>query len=134
MNDFGTPRILIIDNDEDLVAAIKTRLESLGYECLTASNGEEGLDQFSCGGADLIITDLNMPHLDGVGLAERLSRCSGVPIIVVSGFTKEYEHRLQHLPRIATLKKPFATEVLVDLVESELARRGKRSPHAASGG
>ena len=132
MSDFGTRRILIIDDDEDLVTAIKTRLESLGYECLIAHNGEQGLAQFT-GGIDLIITDLEMPHLDGVGLAKRLSACSNVPIIILSGMTKKYEHRLQGLCRVVTLRKPFTTEMLVDLVESEMARQCSTLPRAASG-
>ena len=114
------PNILIIDNDEDVVRGIARRLESQGYRCQTASTGAQGLTEFSFGDIDLIITDLNMPTLDGIGLVEKIRQSSDVPIIIITGFRKEYAARLNNLPDITLLRKPFDSQQLVDLVTTEL--------------
>lgn len=119
-------RVLIIDNDEAIVRAIVTRLESIGCDCATASNGEEGLHEHSLGDFDLIITDLNMPELDGVGLINRIRASSGIPIIVMTGFSRQYRARLQMIPDVTMLQKPFETQALLDLVRVELSQSGCR--------
>lgn len=121
-----SPRILVIDNDEGLVRAMTTRLESFGYECVTACNGEEGLREYSWGEVDLIITDLNMPELDGVGLINRIRAVSNVPVIVMTGFSRQYRDRLQVIPDVTLLQKPFETQALLDLVRVELIQGGDR--------
>lgn len=118
-----TPRILVIDNDEGLIQAITTRLRGSDYECVTAGNGEEGLAEYSMGGIDLVISDLNMPTLDGIGFIERVRAASSVPIIVMTGFSNEYRERVGRIPNVTLLQKPFETQALLDLVEVELAQR-----------
>ena len=60
-------RILIIDDEEALCRVIKLNLEHAGeYEVITAYSGEEGLDKAKAGGFDVIITDFNMPGIDGI--------------------------------------------------------------------
>lgn len=128
MDDKGSPTILVIDNDEDLVRAVRTRLESAGYRCLTANTGAQGLSCFSKGGIDLIITDLNMPVLDGVGLAKKIRQCSDVPIIIITGFPNEYMDRVRHFRGVTVLGKPFNASILVNLIDNALVIRGKRIP------
>lgn len=114
------PNILIIDNDEDVVRGIARRLESQDFRCQTASTGAQGLTEFSFGDVDLIITDLNMPTLDGIGLVEKIRQSSDVPIIIITGFRKEYAARLNNLPDITILRKPFDSQQLIDLVTTEI--------------
>jgi len=85
--------ILVIDNDDGMVQVITTRLKSQGYNCVTAQNGEEGLANYSLGGIDLVITDLNMGSLDGIGFIERVRLFSMVPMIVVTGYAKNYRKK-----------------------------------------
>ena len=115
------PKILIIDNDEDLLRALDRRLDSLGYHCQTANSGTQGLSEFSYGDYDLIITDLNMPSLDGVGLVKKIREFSVVPVIIITGFRKEYASRLDQYSDITILRKPFEANQLIDLVTTELA-------------
>ena len=72
-------RILIVEDDEAIVALFLSVLQRAGYEVLTASNGEQGLQVLAtaverCQGPDLIVADLKMPRLDGRGFYERVLR------------------------------------------------------------
>jgi len=116
------PRILVIDNDEGLTQAVSTRLNNNGYECITASNGEEGLSTYTLGEIDMVITDLNMPSLNGVELIDRIRSSSAVPIIVMTGFFDEYKRKLRKVPNVSVLQKPFESQVLLDLVQTEMAQ------------
>ena len=67
-----------------LFACFAHRLQSSGYEVLTANNGIEGLDRFESGRPDLIITDLAMPEMNGLELTQAVRRLDQTPIIVLS--------------------------------------------------
>ncbi|MEZ6235735.1 MAG: response regulator [Phycisphaerales bacterium] len=123
-----TPTILIIDNDDGLVAALRVRLESMGYRCRGASTGAQGIAAFLEHDVDLVISDLNMPGGDGVGLARNVRARSDVPIIIITGFRDEFRRELRAIPRVTTLQKPFAFEALRDLVEAELLVSGQSLP------
>lgn len=122
------PTILIIDNDEGVVAAVEARLESLGYRCLTATTGAQGLASFRENDVDLVITDLNMPAGDGIELTQSLRAASDVPIIIVTGFHDDYRRELRSIPNVTMLQKPFASSQLVDLVEADLVLAGREIP------
>ena len=115
------PRILIIDDDEDLLEALSIRFRSLGYHCVTAASVEEGLEQFRLGRVDLVITDLMMPPSDGLFLLLTIRKVSTVPIIVISGLTRERPSFLKDFPDILFVSKPVDSESLADLVAAELA-------------
>jgi DNA-binding response OmpR family regulator len=121
------PRILIIDNDERVTQAIATRLGSLGYVCAVAHTGAQGIVEFHSRPADLVIADVNMPSGDGVTVAEEVRKTSDVPIIFVTGFRAEYRSHLRSFSNVTILEKPFDTQDLQDLVETELLGRGARS-------
>lgn len=114
LNDKGT--ILVIDNDEDLTRALTKRLCSLGYRCITAASGAQGLAEFRDAQFDLIVSDLNMPGGDGVTLAETIRRTSNVPIIFVTGFRDDFKHRLRLIKNVTTLRKPFNSQDLIDFI------------------
>lgn len=115
------PNILIVDNDGGVVRAIATRLNCHDCVCIVARTGAQGLAVFDAGRVDLIITDLNMPVLDGIGFARKIRERSDVPIIVVTGYRKDYTGQLNHIRDVTVLEKPFLSDELVDLVELELA-------------
>lgn len=120
MNSKNQQTVLIIDNDDGIVKAISTRLELLGYHCLTAANGAQGISLFSQQPIDLIITDLNMPGIDGIELVNQFKTLSNVPIIVVTGFEKEYLDQLNQFEDLSILQKPFEAQSLIDIVTMEL--------------
>jgi len=112
--------ILVIDNDADLTLALTKRLGSLGYRCIAAASGAQGLAEFNGGGVDLIVSDLNMPGGDGVALAETIRRTSSVPIIFVTGFRDDFKRRLRLIENVTTLRKPFKSQDLIDLIKTAL--------------
>ena len=63
-----SPMVLIVDDEPDVIQALKFRLETAGYETLTASSGAEALDQLHNHNVDLLLTDLMMPEIDGLEL------------------------------------------------------------------
>ncbi len=79
------PRILIVDDEERMAAAIAVALERSGYECETATSGERALAAFEARGADCAITDWRMPGMDGLALLGRLRALDPkLPVILVT--------------------------------------------------
>lgn len=122
------PRILVIDNDEGMVAALTARLEHAGYECATAGCGRQGLATFREGGVDLVISDLNMPAGDGVTLVRAIRETSDVPVVIVTGFQDEFRRQLRVIPNVTIVRKPFAADELLELVEADLVMTGRELP------
>ena len=113
-------RILIVDNDDGMVAAISARLEHEGYECVTAGSGAQGYMAVTEQKFDLIISDLNMPMGDGIAFAKRVRETSMVPIVFVTGFEKEYCVDLDDIEHVSVIKKPFHPSHLLDVIEIDM--------------
>ena len=116
----GNRTILVVDNDPALVSALTLRLEANGYSCVVARSGTEGFAQFQRLSVDLVLSDLNMPHGDGVALAESIRRVSQVPIVLVSGHKEEFRRRLRGIPDVTFLRKPFLPQELLEVVAAAL--------------
>ena len=79
-------RILIVDDEEHVRAALKQVLERAGYEVAVAATGKEGLELMQREGADLVITDVIMPGIDGITTARKIrEKFRDTRIIVISG-------------------------------------------------
>lgn len=78
-------RVLLVDDEEDLLKLWKVRLESNGYEVITALSGEEALTRFSVSNPHVVLTDLRMPGIDGLALFEAIrERNKAVPVIIIT--------------------------------------------------
>ena len=121
------PKVLVVDDEVELVDAISTRLSAEGFECVTASNGEEGFSRFQVGGIDLVITDVLMPMSDGFSMVEWIRQTSDVPVIVITGYDQCREPFLSDFPEIRCIGKPYSSDQLVSLVQAELASHGPAS-------
>ena len=77
-------KILVVDDEALLVKGIKFNLENDGYTVVTGSDGEQAVEQATAGGIDLIVLDLMMPKLDGLGACRRIREFSDVPIIMLT--------------------------------------------------
>jgi DNA-binding NtrC family response regulator len=116
-------RILLLDDDDDMRDVMADMLSMEGHEVRTGCNGVEGLKALDLELPQLVITDLEMPVLDGSGMiyrlfVENLGR-ENIPIIVVSGAAV--------LPKIAAavgtpyfLPKPFTLEALLAIIQRAL--------------
>jgi two-component system, NtrC family, response regulator AtoC len=79
-------RILLIDDEQEILATVGALLRRMGYEVNTASNGAEGLARFDREGADIIVSDVMMPGIDGLGVLRELrERGADVEVILVTG-------------------------------------------------
>jgi len=125
--DTGSPKsILIVDDNEDILAFMQIALERAGYEVQTASDGAQALVQQTKFRTDLLITDIFMPGQDGIEtLRECKARFPQTRVIVISA-GGGLDRQLDYLPAAAliganaTLHKPFDVEQLLDTVRTVL--------------
>jgi two-component system KDP operon response regulator KdpE len=78
------PRVLVVDDDAQILRAVRTSLQGRGYEVRTAPNGETALHSLSTEAVDLVILDLSLPGIDGQEVIRRLRAFSDVPVLVLS--------------------------------------------------
>jgi len=116
--------ILIIDDKEPIRALLRTTLEAAGYEVMEAANGREGLALYRHRPADLVITDILMPELNGLDMLLELTReFLHAKVIAISGAGGE-QNVLDHAKLLGarqTFQKPFSMPRLLDAVRYELA-------------
>ncbi len=79
-----TKRILVVDDEPQILRVLRRGLEGQGYEVATAPDAESGLDIFKSSSLNLIITDLRMPGIGGVELCRRVRQSSTLPVVVLS--------------------------------------------------
>src|SRR3954466_12372661 len=125
MNRAETSRVLVVDDEPQITRVLKTVLSSQGYDVRTASEGERALVDFREFQPELVITDLYMPHMDGVELCRRIRETSAVPIIVLS-VKGEERTKVEALDSGADdyVTKPFGIDELMARVRAALRRRG----------
>lgn len=116
-------RILVVDDEPQLVRVLRTGLKSRGYDVRGASDGESGLETFNEWHPDLVITDLAMPNVDGLTFCRRLRAISQVPIIVLSAKGEE-KTKVEALDIGADdfVTKPFGIDELLARVRASLRR------------
>jgi DNA-binding response OmpR family regulator len=116
-------KILVVEDEPDLVLMLKERLKSEGYRVEAAFDGMEGIEKAKRIRPDLILVDVMMPKLDGYSMAQRLKEddlTTGIPIIVVT--IKETMRELfQKLGVNNFFTKPFDTEELLRAIKGILA-------------
>jgi len=126
-------KILIVDDDPDLVASLRVLLEARSYEVISASSREEGMKTAKEEQPDLIILDVMMSMLsDGFEMSRYLKmdpQCSQIPILMLTGFREETGSDFskdagdEHwLPVEAFMHKPFQGDELIERVEELLER------------
>jgi DNA-binding response OmpR family regulator len=126
-------RICLIDDDVMVLDAMAVGLRDAGYAVLTAPGAVAGLDLIQRGGADAIVTDMNMPGTSGAQLiAEARSSWPDMPIIAMSGsVTEEGASMLDIAKRLgadALLPKPFRVAQLKAVLDRVLAAKHKNAP------
>ena len=119
-------RILIIEDDRNILDIVAFNLEKEGYEVVLASDGEEGLLAFASQSFDLVLLDIMMPKLDGLSVLDSIRARADVPVIIMSAKTAE-DDRLDGFARRADdyICKPFSVKELVMRVKVHLSRSDK---------
>lgn len=120
-------RILIVDDDSDIVANLSDILSDLGYETVTALNGEMALGEFgdesSCqSGFDLCLLDFKMPGMDGVELLRQIHvKQPKVPAIIITAYAgDDGAQRALDAGTISVLRKPVDVRSLLGLITKTL--------------
>lgn len=109
--------ILVVDDDAEVREIVAEFLTDSGYHVLQAEGGTDALRVLDEAGAvDLVITDIRMPDISGIDLAERIIRDhQGLKVILISGYFVARETSLR------LLRKPFRMKELAEAVQAELA-------------
>ncbi|MFJ3384889.1 MULTISPECIES: response regulator [unclassified Curtobacterium] len=121
-------RILIADDDPQLVRALEVTLSARGYQVVTARDGRAAIDAVITERPDLVMLDLGMPRLDGIGVLEGIRAWSQVPVLVLSGRTDSSD-KVDALDAGADdyVTKPFQMDELL----ARLRALGRRQAAAA---
>jgi putative two-component system response regulator len=120
------PKLLLVEDDEDLKFIIEDVLLSKGYEVIAVTNGIEALEKLSGFAPDLIISDLMMPHMDGFTLLQRVRNSpniGAIPFVIITAYTSNQEaRRARELGADDFLVKPFTADDLLTLIRTRLQR------------
>jgi len=130
-------KILVVDDDPDILEALTITLEAQGYQVVTAKDGIDGLAALKAGKPDLMILDLLMPKMDGFAVCKELrdprwSKFKGIPILILTSVREEASRRRYELETGLELdvddyiEKPISPEVLLKRVD-KLTRKRKKT-------
>jgi len=112
-----TRRVLVVDDDPDILDALSEILEVEGYEVQRARNGREALQRIEQGMPDLVLLDLMMPVMDGWEFARSLAPGTRPPIIVLSA-DRNVSAKAKEIGALGWLAKPFELSDLLAAVRS----------------
>jgi two-component system, chemotaxis family, chemotaxis protein CheY len=110
-------RVLVVDDDPDILDALSEILEAEGYDVQRARNGREALQRLEQGLPDLVLLDLMMPVMDGWEFARSLAPGARPPIIVLSA-DRNVSAKAKEIGALGWLAKPFELSELLDAVRS----------------
>jgi two-component system nitrogen regulation response regulator GlnG len=111
-------RILLVDDDIDLVDTLVRLLGRQGYTCRVASSGDDGILAMEAESPDVVVTDLRMPGMDGLAVARHARQHRPpIPVILMTAYaTSETYQDVRRMGGTTYVTKPFASADLVDAV------------------
>ena len=126
-------RILVVDDEPDIVELVAFNLRAEGYDVIKASNGVDALEQARTALPDLIVLDLMLPEMDGMAVCEilwELPATAPIPIIMLTAWSSELSRKIGlGLGAEGYIIKPFSPRELVARVNSALSRRDGLHTH-----
>jgi DNA-binding response OmpR family regulator len=122
-------RILLVDDDPNLLVVLSEQLRGDGFEVATARDGQEAMRRLDAGWPDMILLDLMMPRVDGLALAREIKAAADLPIIVLSAVDTA-DSKAHLLEEVAEdyITKPYHYPELRARVDRVLRRLGDRIP------
>ncbi len=125
------PRVLVCDDESQILRALRVILRDAGYESIPADTGEQALDLAAVQNPDAAILDLVLPDMDGVEICRRLREWSKLPIIVLSAVGEE-DAKVRALAAGADdyVTKPFSPRELIARLQAVLRRAGSEPEDA----
>ena len=124
-------KILVVDDEADLVETLKFRLEISGYDVSTALDGQEGLKKARTENPDLVILDLMLPKLDGYRVCRMLKfdeKYKDIPIILFSARVQESDIKMgEEQGADAYITKPFDPKALLAKIDELLIKYQRKT-------
>lgn len=111
--------LLVVDDDEVFRSVLIRTLKLSGYSVMGAADGKMALEIIKKGGIDTVITDVNMPHMDGLSLLNNIKKDHpGIPVILITGYlsANQADQDSQYEPD-GFLMKPFNVRGIINLLE-----------------
>lgn len=125
-------KILIIEDEAELVKVLRSYLQQAGFEVLTAYRGDTGLETWKSTQPDLVILDLNLPGMDGLDVARTIRRQNETPIIMVTARVEETDKLIGlELGADDYVTKPYSPREVVARVRTVLRRAGSSTSQQA---
>lgn len=116
-------KILIADDEVDILNLLKVSLEESGYEVITAQNGKEAYDKFMSESVDMVILDVMMPIIDGFNLLRKIRENSTIPVILLTARVDDMDKVLGlGLGADDYISKPFSIAELIARVGAQFRR------------
>ncbi len=115
----GAKKVLLVDDDPEIIESIRYALESRGYQIFIARDGNQGLAMAEREDPDLVILDMMMPKRSGFLVLEKLRRTREVPVRVIMITANEGSRHKAYAEMLGVddyLRKPFAMDKLVEAV------------------
>ena len=126
-------KILIIEDEIELVKVLKLYLEKAGYIVVSATRGDDGLAKWETEKPDLLILDLNLPGVDGLEVTRQIRKRSELPILMLTARVEEMDRLIGlELGADDYISKPFSPREVVARVRAVLRRAGSMSRNEAS--
>ena len=118
-------KVLVVDDDPVVGKSFHRVLSGKGYAVITARNGEEALNKLRSETYDVVFTDIKMPGMNGLEVAERLKETQPwLPVVIVTGYgTDENEARAKAAGVSGFLRKPLSPEMIIDNAERAMRER-----------
>jgi len=125
-------RVLIVDDDHDIVAGVGIRLRAAGYTTLVAYDGEQGVAAAIRYEPDVILLDVRMPTMDGIvalGKLKEHPRTRDIPVVILSASVTDHQTALD-AGALFFIQKPYSPGNLLDVLKSAIdgEQRGAKSP------
>ena len=115
----GFVRILLVDDDDQIRSMVSQMLARLGYEVISTDSGEHGLSLFMKNRFDLVMTDIEMPAMDGWTLAHQIKDFSTTtPVILMTGMDEyKIRNKFEQSPADQLLFKPFEYREVANVIQ-----------------
>jgi CheY-like chemotaxis protein len=117
-NSKGKTTVLVIEDDNSYLLMLERKLKKAGYQVITGANGMEGIELVESEDFDLLVTDLNMPFVSGIGVISALKeKYPNIPAIAISGYGEKPLEVAKEKKADITLNKPFSISAFVGCIE-----------------
>jgi two-component system, OmpR family, alkaline phosphatase synthesis response regulator PhoP len=121
-------KILVVDDEPDVISLLTLMLKSQGYNVITAGDGQEGLEKARKENPDLILLDVMLPKMDGYKVARMLKfdeNFSAIPIILLTAKIQEKDRQTGlEMGANDYMTKPFDTALLLSKIKAILSKKG----------